>query len=413
MLARLKGFKKLTSINEALSRFLDRLQPRKLATVQISLKEALGRVTAKNINAIKDLPPYHRSAVDGYALRAIDTVGASPYQPKDLRLVNKELGGERELREIWTGNPLPKGADSVVMLEHTERIGNRIQILVSLTPGANVSRKGEDVKKGDVVVKAGLRLRPHHLGLLAALENREVKVVRKPKVALLATGSELAPLGAPLKPNQIVEVNSIILSELCSELGAESFSLGIARDDEDEIRVRICEGLAEADLIITTGGTSVGVHDLVPRVIEQIEPHALVAHGIAMRPGMPTALAVVKRKPVLVLSGNPVAASVGFEVFARPTILRFLGIKEEGRARLKAKLTRRVAGVLGRRVILRVRVVEKDGDFLAEPIRIKGSSIITTMTKANGYVIIPEDREGLRENEVVMVHLFGTVREER
>ena len=413
MLARLKGFKKLTSINEALSRFLDRLQPRKLATVQISLKEALGRVTAKNINAIRDLPPYHRSAVDGYALRAIDTVGASPYQPKDLRLVNKELGGERELREIWTGNPLPKGADSVVMLEHTERIDNRIRILVSLTPGANVSRKGEDVKKGDVVVKAGLRLRPHHLGLLAALENREVKVVRKPKVALLATGSELAPLGAPLKPNQIVEVNSIILSELCSELGAESFSLGIARDDEDEIRVRICDGLAEADLIITTGGTSVGVHDLVPRVIEQIEPHALVAHGIAMRPGMPTALAVVQRKPVLVLSGNPVAASVGFEVFARPTILRFLGIKEEGRARLKAKLTRRVAGVLGRRVILRVRVVEKDGVFLAEPIRIKGSSIITTMTKANGYVIIPEDREGLRENEIVMVHLFGTVREEQ
>ena len=412
-MARLKGFKKLTSINEALSRFLDRLQPRKLATVQISLKEALGRVTAKNINAIRDLPPYHRSAVDGYALRAIDTVGASPYQPKDLRLVNKELGGERELREIWTGNPLPKGADSVVMLEHTERIDNRIRILVSLTPGANVSRKGEDVKRGDVVVKAGLRLRPHHLGLLAALENREVKVVRKPKVALLATGSELAPLGAPLKPNQIVEVNSIILSELCSELGAESFSLGIARDDEDEIRVRICEGLAKADLIITTGGTSVGVHDLVPRVIEQIEPHALVAHGIAMRPGMPTALAVVQRKPVLVLSGNPVAASVGFEVFARPTIQRFLGIKEEGRARLKAKLTRRVAGVLGRQVILRVRVVEKDGVFLAEPIRIKGSSIITTMTKANGYVIIPEDREGLRENEIVMVHLFGTVREEQ
>lgn len=412
-MARLKGFKKLTSIDEALSRFLDRLQPKRLATVRISLKEALGRVTAKDINATKDLPPYHRSAVDGYALKAVDTVGASPYQPKGLRLVNKEPVKERELREIWTGNPLPKGADSVVMLEHTERNDNQIQILVSLTPGANVSRKGEDVKKGNVVVEAGLRLRPHHLGLLAALENREVQVVRKPKVALLATGSELAPLGAPLKPNQIVEVNSIILSKLCSELGAESFSLGIARDDEDEIRGKICEGLAKADLIITTGGTSVGVHDLVPRVIEEIEPHATVAHGIAMRPGMPTALAVVQRKPVLVLSGNPVAASVGFEVFARPTILRFLGIKEEGRARLKAKLTRRVAGVLGRRVILRVRVVEKDGDFLAEPIRIKGSSIITTMTRANGYVIIPEDREGLRKDEIVMVHLFGTVREER
>lgn len=413
MLARLKGFKKLTSIDEALSRFLDRLQPKRLPTVKIPLKEALGRVTAKDIKATKDLPPYHRSAVDGYALRAIDTVGASSYQPKGFCLVNKEPLEERELREIWTGNPLPKGADSVVMLEHTERNESQIRILVSLTPGANVSRKGEDVKKGSAVVEAGLRLRPHHLGLLAALENNEVKVVRKPKVALLATGSELAPLGTPLKPNQIVEVNSIILSELCSELGAESFGLGIVRDDEDEIRVRICEGLAKADLMITTGGTSVGVHDLVPRVIEQIEPHALVAHGIAMRPGMPTALAVIHRKPVLVLSGNPVAASVGFEVFARPTIQRFLGIRKEGRARLNATLTRRVAGVLGRRVILRVRVVERDGIFLAEPIRIKGSGIITTMTKANGYVMIPEDREGLRENEIVIVHLFGTVREER
>jgi len=215
-----------------------------------------------------------------------------------------------------------------------------------------------------------------------------------------------------LEPNQIIEVNSIILSGMCTELGAEAFSLGIATDDENEIKEKICEGLAKADIVITTGGTSVGIHDVVPKVIEQIERHSVVAHGIAMRPSMPTALAVVHGKPVIILSGNPVAAVVGFEVFARPLIQKLLGIRNDTRVKLKAKLTRRVAGVLGRRVFLRVKVVEKDGEFLAEPIRVKGSSIITTMTKANGYVVIPEDREGLRENEIVTVHLFDTIKEE-
>ncbi len=401
------------SVDEALSKFFSRLQLKRLTSTQVPLKDARGRTTAKNVIATIDLPSFHRSAVDGYALKARDTVDVSQYHPRSFRLVDRELLGERELKEVWTGNPIPEGADSVVMLEYTEKTDGKIQILTSLTPGANVSRKGEDVKKGDVVVESGLRLRPHHLGLLAALENTEVAVVRKPKVALLATGNELAPLGAQLKPNQVVEVNSIILSNLCSELGAESHSLGIARDNEDELREKISEGLEIADLVLTTGGTSVGIHDLVPSVIEQIESNAMVAHGIAMRPGMPTAIAVVHKKPVIILSGNPVAASVGFEVFARPTIQRLLGIKEESRARLMAKLTRRVAGVLGRRVFLRVKAIEKNGCFLAEPIRIKGSGIITTMTKANGYVVIPEDREGLRENEPVTVHLFDTVRKGR
>lgn len=408
---RLKGFQKLTLIDDAVQKFFRTLQPKKLDTVLVPVEEALERVAAENVVAERNLPPFNRSAVDGYALKAKDTLEATQFQPRILRLVEKEVVEKGEAREIWTGNVLPKGADAVVMLEHTKKLDGEIEVLVSLAPDTNVSKEGEDVRKGEVVVEAGVRLKPYHLGLLAALGIREVEVVRKPKVGILATGNELVALGKDLKPNQIVEVNSIILSGMCNELGAEAFSLGIAKDDKKDIEGKILEGLAKADMVITTGGTSVGVHDLVPNVIEKIERHSVVVHGIAMRPGMPTALAVVNGKPVMILSGNPVAAMVGFEMFVRPVIQRLLGIKGDGWFKVKAKLTRRVAGVLGRRVFLRVKVVEKDGEFFAEPVRVKGSSIITTMTKANGYVVIPEDREGLRENESVTVLLFNAVRE--
>jgi len=404
------GFRELTPVNEALDKFFRALQPKRLDAILISVEEAIGRVTAKNVVAEGNLPPFDRSAVDGYALKAKNTIEASPSQPKAFRLVRKEVVEEGEAKEIWTGHNLPQGADAIVMLEYTKKTDCGIKIVVSLTPGMNVSKKGEDVKKGEIVMEAGVELTPHHLGLLTALEMREIEVVRKPKVALVATGNELVALGDKIEPNQIIEANSIILSGMCAELGAEAFSLGIAKDDESEIKEKISEGLAKADIVITTGGTSVGIHDLVPKVIEQIEPKSIIVHGIAMRPGMPTALAVVQRKPVIILSGNPVAAAVGFEVFVRPLVQKLLGIKNKARIELKAKLTRRVAGVLGRRVFLRVKVVEKKGEFLAEPIRVKGSSVITTMTKANGYVIIPEDREGLRKDELVVVHLFDTVK---
>lgn len=411
-MARLKGFQELTPIKEALNEFFKVLQPKRLDTLLIPVEEAMGRVTAKSIIAERNLPPFDRSAMDGYALKAKDTFEASQFQPKTLHLVKKETVEKGEAKEIWTGNPLPKGADTVTMLEHTKKTDGKIEVLISLTPGANVSKKGEDLKKGDPVVEDGVELKPHHLGLLAASGTKEIEVVRKPRAAILPTGNELVALEDKLKPNQIIEVNSIILSGMCTELGAKAFSLGIATDNENEIKEKIREGLAKADMVITTGGTSVGIHDVVPKVIEQMERHSVVAHGIAMRPSMPTALAVVHGKPVIILSGNPVAAVVGFEVFARPLIQKLLGIRNDTRVKLKAKMTRRVAGVLGRRVFLRVKVVEKDGEFLAEPIRVKGSSIITTMTKANGYVVIPEDREGLRENEIVTVHLFDTIKEE-
>ena len=356
-----------------------------------------------------DLPPFDRSAVDGYAVRAQDTFGASQFTPKILRLAKQDEVGENEARQIWTGKPLPRGADAVVMLEHTRRIRDKIEVWSSVTPGENVSKRGEDVRRGEVAVKVGTRLKPHHTGLLAALGVTLVGVAEKPKVGILSTGSELVELGHKPKPDQIIDVNRMILSCMCQELGADPLDLGIAKDDLDAIGAKIREGIIEADMIITTGGTSVGYTDLVPTAINQIGEPGMIVHGVAMRPGMPTGLAILQGKPIIILSGNPVAAMIGFEVFARPVLLKLLGAGSEPRPMLRARLTQRVPSALGRRVFLRVHVFERGGELFVEPVRVKGAGVLTTMTKANGYAVIPENCEGLEEAEFVTVHLFDKI----
>jgi len=408
-LVRLRGFEKLTGVDEALSTFLKQLRLKRLEPVQIPVHEALGRVAAESFVAKNDLPPFDRSAVDGYAVIAEDTFEASQFSPKVLRVTESNRVGKKTAKPLWTGNTLPEGADAVVMLEHTKRVQDIIEVWTPLTPGENVSKRGEDIRKGEVAVEVGTRLQPHHLGLLAALGATHVSVVQKPRVAVLSTGNELIEPGHKFKPNQTVDVNRLILSSMCLELGAEPLDVGIARDDTNEIQIKVEEGVKRADVTITTGGTSVGYADLVPSAVNQIGTPGVVVHGIAMRPGMPTALAVLHGKPVLILSGNPVAAMIGFEVFARPILLRLLGIESEPRPAVKAKITRRVAGALGRRVFLRVHTFQKDDEFFADPVRVKGAGILSTMTKANGYVIIPESREGLEEGELVTVHLFDKV----
>jgi molybdopterin molybdotransferase len=408
-LARLKGFERLTSVDDALTIYFETLKPTMLGVDYVPLSEALGRVTAENIIAPNDLPPFDRSAMDGYAVRASDTFEASQFKPRFLTLTEKDAVNQGEAKQVWTGSILSKGADAVVMLEHTRKVQNGIEVLCAVTPGENVSKRGEDVKKGEVVVKAGVRLLPQHLGLLAGLGITHIRVAKKPKVALLSTGDELVELGKKPEPNQVINVNELILSAMCKQLGAEPLNLGIARDNLNDISNKLLQGLKLADLVITTGGTSVGQADLVPLAVNKLGEPGVIVHGIAMRPAMPTALAIVEGKPVFVLSGYPVAAMFGFEVFVRPTILKLLGIENEPRPMLQARLTRRVVSALGRRVYLRVHVFREKNDFFAEPIRTKGSGILSSMTKANGYVVILEDREGLEEGETVTVHLFDRI----
>ncbi|MGQ9550988.1 MAG: molybdopterin molybdotransferase MoeA [Candidatus Bathycorpusculaceae bacterium] len=407
-LTRLKGFQKLTSTDDALRTWFNALSFKKPKAANISLDKALNRVLAEDIVAEEDLPRFDRSAVDGYALKAESTIGASQLKPKILQLTDADEIDPQQVKQVWTGNRIPKGADAVVMLEETKRTADKIELWASLTPGENVSRRGEDVKKGDTAIKSGTRLKPQHLALLAALGRSEAKVFEKPRIAILSTGNELVEAGSELRENGIFETNRIMLSALCHELGSETLDLGIAKDDINEIITRLRFGLENGDAIITSGGTSVGALDLVPEAVNAIGKPGVIVHGVAMRPAMPTALAAVEGKPIVALSGNPVAAIIGFEVFARPLIFRMLGLeKEEHRPMIKAKMTRKVTAALGRKTFVRVWVSRKDDEFFAEPVSARGSGIISTMTKANGYVVVPKNREGVAEGDNVTVYLFN------
>ena len=408
-MARLKGFQKLTRVDEALQTWLNILKIKSCGETTVSLNKALNHVLATDLIATDDLPPFDKSAVDGYALKAEETTGATQFKPVTLQLTEAEVEA-KQARQIWTGNPIPKGADAVVMLENTKKTDGKLEVWTQLAHGGNVSKQGEDVKKGETIIKAGTRLKPQHIAMLSAMGNTEIKVTQKPQIAIIATGNELAEAGTKPAGNQIYESNGVMLSAMCQELGAEPTYLGIAKDDIAEITQKLKTGLQNCDAVITSGGTSVGGLDLVPDAVNSLGKPGVIVHGMALRPAMPTALAALNGKPVMILSGNPVAAIIGFEVFARALICKMLGMKQtEPRPVINAVMRRKVATALGRKTFVRVKVIQEKTEFLAEPVSARGSGVISTMTRGNGFVIVPEDREGITKNEKVTVHLFGTL----
>jgi molybdopterin molybdotransferase len=426
----MRGFKTLTRADEALKKFLEALSLKRLEAEELEVTKALDRVLAEDLLAPVDVPGFDRAAMDGYAVRASDTFGASQGNPIILKIVGSVEVGEfpgfeirsGEAASIATGAPIPKGANAVVMVEYTRRLdGDLLEVWQTVTPYENVSRRGEDATKGEVLLKAGTRLRPPDLGMMVALGFTKVRVVRSPRVAILSTGSELTEPGSILEEGspRIINIDKIILSAEVEELGGIPLDLGTVPDELEILEKRMAEGLKISDVLIVTGGTSVGIKDLVPEAVERLEPSGMLFHGIALRPGKPTGLAVVRGKPVLSLSGFPVAAWVGFHVFARPIILGLLGTREEPLPKVKARMSRRVPSVPGLRVFLRVIVrregsQERDegsGRLIAEPLRTSGSGILSSLLKSNGLVIIPEEKEGIEAGEEVEVILLRPIEE--
>jgi molybdopterin molybdotransferase len=411
-LVRLKGFQKLTLVEDALQAFLNNLNIQPTSKTTVRTADALSRVLAEDITAKADLPRFDRAAMDGYAVRAEDTFGATQYKPRTFQFTKEDTLTQNQTKQVWTGNPMPRNANAVAMLEDTETTKAKLEVWTPLTPGENVSKRGEDIQKDQTAIQAGTRLKPQHLGLIAALGETSLEVHEKLKVAIIATGNELAELGTRLQENQIYETNKLVLSALCQENGAEPLDLGIAKDDINDIAERLRTALEKADLTLTSGGTSVGGADLVPDAVNNLGKPGIIIHGIAMRPGMPTALAAINQKPLIILPGNPVAAIIGFEVFARPLLARLQGLKHaELRPTVQAEMTRRTATTLGRKNYVRVNVQMKNGKLYAEPISAKGSSMLSTLTRSNGYVIVPENREGLEKGEIVQVQVFDTISE--
>ena len=350
--------------------------------------------------------------MDGYAVKSADLAGASQSKSVLLKLTQADQVEAKQAKQIWTGHPIPQGADAVVMLENTQKRGGELEVWGQLAPWTNISKVGEDIKKGDLLVKAYTRLNPYSMGLAAALGHTTLRVSEKPRIAIIATGNEITEVGTQRTSSQIFDSNKTMVAAMCNELGAETTDLGIAKDNTDEIAEKIKGALKTYDAVITTGGTSVGGLDLVPDAVNKLGKPGVIVHGVALRPAMPTAVAMLEGKPVLILSGNPVAAVIGFEVFGRPLVCRLLGMsKEEPRPIANAKLAHRVTSALGRKTYVRVRVVNKNGELTAEPVSAKGAGSISTMTQSNGYLIVTENREGVSEGETVTIHMFAAVGE--
>jgi len=278
-----------------------------------------------------------------------------------------------------------------------------------LAPGENVIKVGEDVKKGSIALRHGIRVEPQDVGMLKAVGVETVLVAKKPIVGVLSTGEELVSTAREIGLGKTVDVNRPILFNLVIEHGGVPLDLGIVRDRMEDVTHRIMEGLEKCDIVLISAGTSVGKADIVPEAINSLGEPGMLVHGISMRPGLPTGLAVVEGKPVISLPGHPVAAIIGFNVFVLPLIHLVLGTGQDFRTLVRAKLTSRIPSSLGMRTFARVLVKRTAEGYVAELIRTTGSSILSSMTRSNGIVIIPEEKEGIEEDETVEVDLFRPV----
>ncbi len=383
-----------------------------LETEKIPFHKSDGRVLSQDVESEVDVPPFDRSAMDGYAVRAEDTFGADENDPIELEVIASiEIGsypdlelGKGEVAKISTGAPLPRGADAVIKIEETEKEDSKLEIFAPVSVGENVSKRGEDVESGTTVFEAPRRLRPSDLGLLASTGNLEVEVREKPKIGIAITGNELRAPDEDLEPGEIVETNSRTLGGSVEKCGGEYTRLGIVPDEMEEIEDTL-DRASDFDLLILTGGSSVGEKDYVPDAISN--KGELLFHGVAMRPGSPSSFGVVGETPVFSLAGSPAAALVAFEMLIRPTMRTMSGLPPERlEPNWKAKLTRKITSSLGRLDVVRVKLKRENDEYHADPIRITGSSILRTVSEADGVVLVPEDMEGFPRGEIVEVRPF-------
>ncbi|WP_424358122.1 gephyrin-like molybdotransferase Glp [Methanocella sp. MCL-LM] len=393
------GFQTKTSIDKALDIFLSSFEP--LAAVEkVKIEECDGRVLSGDILSPRDVPHYDRSAMDGYAVRAEDTFGGSRDAGIMLKVVTADRVNPGECRQVHTGSPIPEGADAVVMVENTEPAGALVEVLGQVSPGQNVGFRGEDVRRNDIVFRKGRQLKPSDAGLLASMGLLEVSVYCLPKVMIIPTGEEIVPRGTEPQAGQMNESNGVMNYLYVRRYGGMPGVHAIVVDDLDKIREALQEAAAY-DLIVTTGGSSVGKRDLLAEAVASVGK--VLVHGVAIKPGRPVALGYIeaggKRTPIVCLPGYPAACAIDSMVFVDPAVKK-LGHFPAARYRTdKAVLTRKIPSEAGYRTYTRVSV--EDGK--ATPLRTKGAGILSSVSLADGYVIVPEDREGYDAGETVEV----------
>lgn len=411
-------FLKLVSVSEAMERLFGALPQSglPLGAEQIPTSMGLGRVLAEAVVAPENLPPFRRSTVDGFAVRAADTFGASAALPAYLTLVGEvPMGaaasislGEGQTAVVHTGGMLPEGADAVVMLEDTQQPAqDEIEVLRSVAAAENVLRAGEDLEIGGQALEAGRRLRAQELGGLVALGITEIQVARRPRVALIATGDEVVDPKEQLTPGQVRDVNTVTLSALVSSVGGEPVAQGIVSDDYEQLLSTARRALTDCDAVVITAGSSVSARDRTADVLAELGDPGVLVHGVSIKPGKPTILAVCNGKLAVGLPGNPVSALVVAGVFLAPAIRHLLG--ERGPvlgAERDARLAVNVASTAGREDYLPVRLEVSQDGWLAQPIYGR-SNLIFTLVRADGLIRIPPESTGLPQGGPVRVQLFS------
>ena len=417
--ARQEQFLEVISPEQARTRFAEHIDLKPLAGETVPLTQALSRVLAHDVVAAVDAPPFDRSNVDGFAVRAADTIGANDTNPKVLRLNGEVIAcGHAPALEvapgtataIATGGVIPRGADAVVMIEQTELIeaeAPAIELRRVAVPGQFVSYAGSDIARGETLLRRGTRVGSREIGMLAACGLAEVEVVRRPKVAVLSTGDELVQPGEALKPAGVYDSNGAIIAAAVSEAGGEPVFMGAFADDEAALQNAVREALRSCDMVVLSGGTSKGAGDLSHAIVSRLGKPGILVHGVALKPGKPLCLAVVDEKPIVVLPGFPTSAIFTFHAFVAPVIRARAGLAPEAAETLQARVPVRVASELGRQEFLLVSLIESEQGTLAFPTG-KGSGSVTSFSQADGFIEIDQLASTLDAGSDVQVTLIGS-----
>ncbi|MHC4847949.1 MAG: molybdopterin molybdotransferase MoeA [Planctomycetota bacterium] len=404
---RMRGFERRTDVAEAVKLIDERVRP--LTSETVELMSAGGRVLARDLASPVDVPAFKRAAMDGYAVIAEETFGATTHDPRPFTLVGESLPARPAAVaveagtcvRIMTGAPVPDGADAVVPVEITEREDDIVRAREPITPGKHVGEPGEDIKKGALLFRAGRKLKPQDLGVLSSIGVGRLLAIKKPSVGLIVTGNELLPPGSQPSGYSIVDANTPMLKALVERDGGTLLTGPILKDDRDLLKEALEVCAKQTDVVLVSGGSSVGIEDHAPVLLNELGE--LPVHGMALRPASPAGIGFLEETPVFLLPGNPVSCLCAYDFFAGRAVRIRAGLHPNWpHVRVRMPLARKISSVLGRTDYARVRIEE--GKVI--PLAIRGASILSSTTRAHGFVLIPRDAEGFAEGEAVEVLLY-------
>lgn len=407
-------FFEVKSVEETLSLIKKMVEP-VTEKITLPLLEALHYCLAEHVHVRENVPAFRRSTVDGYAIKARDSFGASETLPGFLNVTGEVKMGQvpdrpiknGEAMYVPTGGMLPEGSDAVIMIEHCENIDGLLNIYRQTAPGENVISVGEDLKENEILVEKGTRLRPQELAALASQGITEVTVNRKPVIGYLSSGDEIVPMETDeLQIGEIRDMNGAAIGGLVKEWGLEFRYGGIVKDNREEFEQKARAMLEETDCLVISGGSSVGAKDYSVQVVDSLGTPGVYVHGISVKPGKPTILSIAEKKPVIGLPGHPASAMIIFSIFGKAVLERLQGIETKNDRVLQATVTKNIPSSAGRTDYVRVRLFKENGQLYAEPVFGK-SGLISTLVKSDGILEVPEQSEGILKGAKVPITLFG------